>query len=366
MPSTYSLMKFFSHAQIFTYITILSIFLFTSLKIDEEPITSCNSLNPFQRVILILLPIFALITLFVLIYPFANNHQLFPGSDDEDCINGAVALFIHGGDPYTFRSYLGHSLNYLPGTILTSAPFTLLGNSAYQNFFWIAVYGMFLMSLRSNYKNTIIIFYALCLSPGVIHQVVVGLEHISNSIYVMLSSYTFYYVLTRNKFWVYKLLAAIILGLTMCGRINYLLILPAIVYYTVHIDKKYVFKNSFWMIPGIATFILLLSLYPHSINIPLNGVMHRVERFDSRLPFFSIISIFGGHLVALLLNFIFRLKNKDHEFLLSCGIIAIMPFVMTVYIELSQHISMPFSHASYLYSGIVFFIPLLLSKQCKT
>ena len=62
------------------------------------------------------------------------------GSDADDALNLAVNELLHGRYPFYARTYLDNPVANLPGTIFLAVPFALLGNSAYQNFFWLMVF----------------------------------------------------------------------------------------------------------------------------------------------------------------------------------------------------------------------------------
>ena len=82
----------------------------------------------------------------VALYPVAQSLAIGPGSDSDDAHNVAVREMLHGRYPYYARTYLGNAVHDLPGFLLLSVPFVLLGNSAYANLFWL---GAFLLDRKS-------------------------------------------------------------------------------------------------------------------------------------------------------------------------------------------------------------------------
>ncbi|MCA1701797.1 MAG: hypothetical protein LC808_00410, partial [Actinobacteria bacterium] len=82
----------------------------------------------------------AVTAIFVLGYPEANVHVLGAGSDRDDGLNQSAREILRLSYPYTERTYLGNEITSLPGAILVSTPFVVLGSSAYQNLFWLFVF----------------------------------------------------------------------------------------------------------------------------------------------------------------------------------------------------------------------------------
>jgi len=68
-------------------------------------------------------------------------------SDNDDAIDVAIDELRAGRYPYYPRTFLNGPLSPLPGALLLALPFYLVGDSALQNVFWIAVF--FWLRMRS-------------------------------------------------------------------------------------------------------------------------------------------------------------------------------------------------------------------------
>ena len=84
----------------------------------------------------------ALVTVLVVgllvLYPLADSGRIGGGSDNDEALNLATRALVRGDDPYARETYLGNPVAVLPGALVLSAPFALLGNIAvWVNAFWV-------------------------------------------------------------------------------------------------------------------------------------------------------------------------------------------------------------------------------------
>ncbi len=77
---------------------------------------------------------------FAIVYPIENRGGLGKSSDRDDGLNLAVTRLAEGRTPYYGSNKRAGPLSVLPGGIALAAPFVALGNSAYQNLFWLAAF----------------------------------------------------------------------------------------------------------------------------------------------------------------------------------------------------------------------------------
>src|SRR5262245_14897772 len=82
----------------------------------------------------------ALVVLFAVGYPLANSGRFGRGSDRDEAMNLAATELLHGRYPYYPRTYTGNQISPLPGAVVLAVPAMLLGNTAYQNLFWLGAF----------------------------------------------------------------------------------------------------------------------------------------------------------------------------------------------------------------------------------
>lgn len=82
------------------------------------------------------------------VYPRLNQGGHYPGASDRDeALNAAISALLDGRYPYTVRAFVqeshswvgqgGNPISAMPGELLMSMPFHLLGLTALQNVFWL-------------------------------------------------------------------------------------------------------------------------------------------------------------------------------------------------------------------------------------
>lgn len=168
---------------------------------------------------LALLTSFLVVVAFVAIYPLANTHAPRAGSDDDDALNLGAKALLTGHFPYSRTTYLGNVLHHLPGAFVLASPFVLLGASALQNLFWLALFFLVVREETNSRTALRLAWLILVLSPGVMHEVVTGTGYVSNAIYVVLGVWWLVRTEHRN-------VAAIIWGVTLASRANFIFLVP--------------------------------------------------------------------------------------------------------------------------------------------
>jgi len=171
-----------------------------------------------------------LLLIFLAAYPTVNAGVVGPGDDTEDALNGGVGELLNGHYPYRAETYAGNPVGTMPGALLLAIPFVLLGNSAYQNFFWLF---MFFLSMKSYLKDgrltLLMLWVMLTLSPDVLRNLVTGDDKLANSVYVLLFIMWMVSNIPRphHSSWI-KLSSAILLGVALSSRANFVLLLPLV------------------------------------------------------------------------------------------------------------------------------------------
>ncbi len=171
------------------------------------------------------------ITLFVvfrILYPLANSGALGPGSDRDDALEIGTRAVLRGEYPYYLRTYLQNPISPLPGAMILAVPFVLLGNSAYQNLFWLLLFVIMCRSFTRSWSKPLFVFWVvLVFSPSVMRELVTGGDLLANSIYVIV--FMLWLVksaqLQNRRRW-QAILSAVLLGIGLSSRLNFIFLLP--------------------------------------------------------------------------------------------------------------------------------------------
>jgi hypothetical protein len=159
-------------------------------------------------------------------YPIANQ-GLAGGSDRDEALNLAIGALLSGSYPYYERTYLGNPISPMPGSLLLGLPFFLLGNSSYQNIFWLgAFYFAAGWVLAGTGRALALSAMVLLLSPVVLHEFLTGGDVLANSMFVV----CFLLLIVQGiragwAPWACALFAAL-LGIAFSSRANFLFCLP--------------------------------------------------------------------------------------------------------------------------------------------
>jgi hypothetical protein len=169
----------------------------------------------------------ALVALFVVVYPVADSDELGSGSDRDDAANLATGRLLDGEDPYDEVTYLGNPVSQLPGALLYAAPFVVLGNSAYQNFFWLSLFFLALGRRLGSLRLALFAVWMLfALSPELLRELLTGGDLIANSIYVALFMLAVVGVRPSGRGVWLGIAAAVALGVAYSSRSNFLFTVP--------------------------------------------------------------------------------------------------------------------------------------------
>ncbi|MEI6676342.1 MAG: hypothetical protein WCO57_14325 [Verrucomicrobiota bacterium] len=165
---------------------------------------------------------------FAIVYPIENSRGLGKSSDRDDGLNLAVTRMADGQSPYYQHDKFAGPLSVLPGGILLAAPFVALGNSAYQNLFWLAV---FLVCANWWFKDRalalVLLTVPLALSPAAMYEYISGGDMLTNGIYVAV---VFLLVMklcsNPNAAGWLRWICCVLLGVCLASRSNFPLLLP--------------------------------------------------------------------------------------------------------------------------------------------
>ena len=197
--------------------------IYSSLHSDNHRLVICN-----------LLILFGFFSAYMVLHPLVDEDWLSIGkvrvgpSDADDAIDVFIDELSAGRYPYYARTFLNNPLTPMPGQILLSLPFYLLGDSGLQNIFWLSVLVFFLNKRMDSSSAPFVSSLAFLLgSPIVIYQVIQGTDYLSNSIYVLVATTLFYEAISADKISSLRvIIVSLFLGVTLASRFNFVLVLP--------------------------------------------------------------------------------------------------------------------------------------------
>ncbi|QTN32187.1 hypothetical protein HZ994_07530 [Akkermansiaceae bacterium] len=176
---------------------------------------------------------------FIVLHPYEDSKGPGKSSDRNEGLELAVERLAAGENPYYPPRVFPGPLSLFPGSILLSAPFSALGNSGYQNIFWLAA---FLLAASRWFNDKALACFVLAapfaLSPAMVYEFVSGGDLISNGIFVTL------FLLLAVSAWSEPTApawqrwgACVLLGIGLASRANFILLLP-------------LFAGTIWRVAG--------------------------------------------------------------------------------------------------------------------
>jgi hypothetical protein len=166
----------------------------------------------------------------VTLYPLSHSGKFGAGNDRADALNVGIDRLLHGLYPYTGLTYLKQAITPLPGSFILALPFWAIHDSAYQNLLWMPL--LFILFSQLGKKEVALPLWlgVVFLCPIVFEEMIVGGDYATNSIFVACSTMLLLHA-AESKKTAHGVLAAILWGICICSRLNYLLIiLPVAIY----------------------------------------------------------------------------------------------------------------------------------------
>lgn len=222
MPSLYLIEKYAGLAAVPVYLACAA----TLVWLWQTGIARRASPGPDERTarLLSIATLLGLIALFALLHPLARSGRFGPGSDSGDALNRAVHALLRGEFPYAQKTFLGNPITPMPGELLLATPFVLIGDGAWQIFLWLPL--AFLLArkaLGSTWRALMFSWLVLLACPAVLHHFVTGNDYAANSISVLVLAV----LLTESASW-QSAIFAVLLGVAISSRANFLLVLPIV------------------------------------------------------------------------------------------------------------------------------------------
>ncbi len=331
VPSFGVIQKYFGNVGLLVYLVAATAILWLAYRYLCELVLS--RLSERQAQLLAVASLVALIVVFALVFPRANVHVAGRGSDADDALNLAAGELLHGRYPYYVQTYLQNAIASLPGAILLAAPFVLLGNSAYQNLFWLAVF-FFAVSrgTRSFGRGLILVWTPLIFSPVVMNYVVTGGDDVANGIYVLVFMLlTVRWVSSADAPAWKKVLAALLLGIGLSSRANFLLVMPQL-FAALTIKEGWRAALKYVTLAGAAFAAVTIPFWIHDPVgfTPLHVQSHKVAEFQTVLPFAGLVVPALGACLAMAMAWR-SIKLRRETSLRDCAIVqAFLVFCVVV------------------------------------
>ena len=296
-----------------------------------------------------------------LVVGFAVLHPLEDGrggsgksSDRDEGLNLAVTRMAEGLSPYYPQNPHAGPLSVLPGAAVLAAPFVALGDSSYQNIFWM---GAFLFAACHVFKDKalalILTFAPLALSPAAQFEFISGGDLIANGVYMTLFLLLVIEVWSApNASWPRRWLVCVLLGVAMASRPNFFLLTPLL---AAVLCRKAGFPKAAMGITlvMVAAIGITLPFYLHDPQgfTPLLA-RQKLAVIDHSLPWASkamigmtaLTGILGG--VVLLRH---PLRGLNQAFFRWCAWVTLCPMLCAVisYSVINQHLDFSFNRDRY-------------------
>ena len=330
-PSTGFVQKYAGLGGVAAYVAVVVGVVFLSARLTRRfaPWLKCR----FRE--LSIISVVALLSGFVLLHPFEDGRGPGKSSDRDEGLEMAVSRLANGETPYYPSNKVAGPLSVMPGSILLAAPFVALGNSGYQNVFWLAA---FLIAGRSFFRDKVaalwLLVIPLAVSMAAQYEFVSGGDLIANGIFVALL-----FLWTLNAWsdsnapaW-QRWLCCLLVGVGLASRANFILLLP-------------LFGAAMWRVAGFKSALLVTSLaglvtlsltVPFYLHDPAGfaplGSSNKLKYWDHILPFASR-TIVGSTVLASLLGAVWLLlrctRNSIAAFFRCCTIVTLVPMVGAV------------------------------------
>ncbi len=233
---------------------------------------------------------------------------------------------LEGEYPYYAETYFGNPISPMPGALLLAIPFVLLGNSAFQSFFWLLVFFVVMSRLLGDGRSALILFWAIfVLSPVALQELVTGGDYLANSLYVLVFAVWTVNAASRldTAVWM-KLLPAILLGIGLSSRANFVLIMPLVFAAMVHTSG---WRPAIWhtAVAGAAFAAVTAPFYLYDPGgfSPLHA-SGMISQFGAVIPAQDIFILAAAGLLALALM---PASRGLDAMLAGCAAVLVFPVV---------------------------------------
>lgn len=266
--------------------------------------------------------VLGVVLMFAVIYPIADSGVV-GGSDRDDALNAGAAALLDGRYPYGELTYLDNPISPLPGALFLAIPFVLMGNAAYQSFFWLPVFMWVTGRAMGSLLSGVLLSWAiLILSPANMIGIVTGDDLLTNSIQIFVFTILLIHEATRRRL-APAVLLAVLLGVAMSSRPNYVLLLPLLF---AHLRQHAGLGAAVW-IGGIVAAAAAVVTVPFYLHAPeAFSPLHIAGTFSSPIPHSDIIVPILAGLLAVALG----RRPMDPDGVALCGRFALVGFLLVL------------------------------------
>lgn len=272
---------------------------------------------------------------FAIGYPIEDGRGPGKSSDRDEGLNLAVSRMVEGKSPYYPPGSEAGPLSVLPGSIALASPFVALGNSAYQNWFWLAAFLFCAVRLfKDNALALCLLAIPLALSPAAQYEFISGGDLIANGIFVAAFS-----LMALNRWsnpsstaWS-RWLSCVLLGVALASRANFLILAPL---FGAAVWRIAGFRNAFAATTLVALTAAAITL-PFYLNDPAGFTplmsKQKLAGVDHALPWASRAMIGATMLAAIVCGWRLLVNRGDEPttaFFRGCTIVTLTPMVCMV------------------------------------
>ncbi len=308
----------------------------------------------------------ALAGAFAVLHPVANSGTWGPGSDRDEALNAATSEWLAGRYPYAVTTYLDNPPGTLPGALVLAMPFTLAGNAAYQNLFWIGVLLLAATGIYGAHAGLALWWTLLLFSPEVLHEFVVGGDLVANAIYVPVAVLWLMSACRADRSLMSVAAPAAFLGICLASRANFFVLLPIVF---VALARRGGVARASAIILGVVLVMALLIapfyLYAPDVFSPFRTANKFTQLSDVMPGAGLILPVVAGVLACVLA--VVGATGSTAGLLRRSAVALAVPVVLATAVEVAGYGSTAFAFSSYGLSAVVFgglgFWPSLLLDQ---
>lgn len=275
----------------------------------------------------------AMAGLFILLHPLEDGKGPGKSSDRDEGLEIAVTRMIRGENPYYASSPVAGPLSVLPGEIIISAPFVVIGSVGCQNVFWLVLFVWACSKWSGDPARALAIpAFLMAVSPSMLHEFVSGGDLITNGIHVALMLACCGQAASPKTGSLWRWTACILLGISLASRPNFLLLLPILGAYVWRVAGLRM-AVAMCSVAGITSLIITLPFYLHDPAgfTPLIA-RRKLSLADATIPWAGTLMIATTFIASIgaALTLWFDRHMRISRLLLLGAVVTMLPMLMAV------------------------------------